>query len=129
VRRIALAAAIATFTAPLFSVARTGLAKEFEMEGTIDCGLAAGQDCPVADSMTLYTVSISGKNEPFVFDMSWIRPQLEQAGHKQDDLLCLIVEEVPGVGYRGLAVRENCQEIPTENEEDEKRERKNGEPN
>ena len=80
------------------------LAKEFEMLGTIDCSLASGVTCPIGDSLTLWTTAISGTREPFVIDVSWIRNQIESGPQRQDDLLCLQVEERPGIGYRALSV-------------------------
>jgi len=121
-RRLLLATAVAGLMIPLITAARTSLAKEFEMQATIECGLASGQPCPPTDFLTVWTVAISGTREQYLIDVSWIRAQLEQAGQKQDDLLCLLVEEVPGVGYRGLGVRDRCEdEVPVENEEKDKR--------
>jgi hypothetical protein len=121
-RRFILLAGVLAGLASMFAPARPGLAKEFELMGTIDCGLATGQNCPIDNFMTLWTPGISGKNEPYIFDMSWIQEQLRQAPQKQDDLLCLLIEEVPGVGYRGLAVRDRCEdEAPSDNEENERR--------
>jgi hypothetical protein len=123
-RRAILAVALLSGLIPLVVPTRIGLAKEFEMQGTIDCGLLSGQNCPIQDFMTLYTPAISGKNEPYIFDMSWIRGQLEQGPQRQDDLICLLIEEVPGVGYRGLAVRDRCEdEVPSDNEENDRRKR------
>lgn len=123
-RSIALLVVALGATIAGFSQLERGLAKEFEMLGTLECGQPSGQPCPPGDFITLWTLAISGVRQDVIVDVSWIRSQLEQAGNKQDDLLCLLVEEIPAVGYRGLAVIERCEDVVKEdNEEKDERDR------
>ncbi len=99
------------------------LSKDFPVLGTVECGLASGQQCLIGDALTVWTLSLSGMRDQATIDVAWVRAQLEEVGTKQDDLICLHVEEVPGGGLRALSIPERCEDVDEPKEEKEKEER------
>src|SRR6188768_2119115 len=68
------------------------LAKSFGVTGTIDCGLPNGDRCEIGDEVALWTSDITGTNERFVIDVSWIKKHLDRDRWDQEDMMCLEVD-------------------------------------
>ena len=79
-----------------------GLAKEFDVVGTVDCGIPSGRHCELADTLVLLTDSVSGVNELVPIDISWIKRQLPALD--QDDEITLCVELLPDGKLRATCV-------------------------
>lgn len=70
-----------------------GLAKEFDVIGTVDCGIPSGRRCDLDDTLVLLTDSVSGLNELVAIDISGIKRKLPALD--QDDEITLCVESLP----------------------------------
>ena len=70
-----------------------GLAKEFDVIGTVDCGIPSGRRCDLGDTLVLLTDSVSGLNELVAIDISGIKRKLPALD--QDDEITLCVESLP----------------------------------
>ena len=96
VHRLRLAMLVVTLLS-LFSLdlARPtpGLAKEFDVIGTVDCGIPSGRRCDLDDTLVLLTDSVSGLNELVAIDISGIKRKLPALD--QDDEITLCVQTVP----------------------------------
>ena len=86
--------------------ASPALAKDFNVAGTVDCGVRSGQDCPIGDTISLWTEDISGKRELVTIDITWIRRQLRGVELEQDDAIDLEVRALPEArgGLQALGV-------------------------
>ena len=71
----------------------TGLAKEFDVIGTVDCGIPSGRRCELNDTLVLLTDSVSGLNELVAIDVGGIKRKLPALD--QDDEITLCVETRP----------------------------------
>jgi hypothetical protein len=70
-----------------------GLAKEFDVVGTVDCGIPSGRHCELGDTLVLLTDSVSGLMELVAFDIRGIKRKLPDLD--QDDEITLCVELLP----------------------------------
>ena len=70
-----------------------GLAKEFDVVGSVDCGIPSGRRCDLDDTLVLLTDSVSGLHEMVAIDISWIKKKLPALD--QDDEIELCVQTVP----------------------------------
>jgi hypothetical protein len=77
-------------------------AKEYEVDGIVDCGRSSGEGCSIERVLFLRTEHVTGRTERIRIDVSWIQDTLPQID--QDDRLLLLVEDVPGGGLRALSV-------------------------
>lgn len=103
IRTAALAAAIAlpTFLAvgPAAPVATAAAVKDFDVTGSLDCGVRSGQKCDFTDwetgpKLAMFTEDISGEKMRFEVDASWMRDHL--TAFRQDDFIWFVVRD--GVG-------------------------------
>src|SRR3954469_11473196 len=83
-----------------------GQAREFEIDGTADCGLKSGKHCSVDSSLALWTENYSGEKERVEVDVKWIKDDLDKID--QDDYVCLVVEDRGGGRLRGVGVSQTC---------------------
>lgn len=86
------------------------LAKEFDVTGTLDCGIRSGRKCSFSDWATgpkigVLTRDLSGNLERVVLDASWIRDDLTDFG--QDDFVWFVVRDDAGPDLRAIAVIEH----------------------
>ena len=79
-----------------------GLAKEFDVIGTVDCGIATGRRCSLDDTLVLLTDSVTGEYERVAIDISWIKRKLPALD--QDDEITLSVELLPNGTLKALSV-------------------------
>lgn len=94
-----LGTVITSAIAPATSVATAATVKDFDVTGTLDCGVRSGQKCVFSDwetgpSLAMYTEDISGESMRFVVDASWLRDHL--TAFRQDDLVWFTVRD--GIG-------------------------------
>lgn len=81
------------------SPAPTFAANEFDVTGSLDCGVRSGQRCQFEDwgegpMIGLFTEDVSGVNERFVVNASWLRDHL--TAFRQDDFVWFVVRD--GIG-------------------------------
>jgi uncharacterized protein YfaP (DUF2135 family) len=79
-----------------------GLAKEFDVIGTVDCGIATGRRCSLDDTLALWTDSVTGVTALVSIDISWIKRKLPSLD--QDDEITLSVELLPNGTLKALSV-------------------------
>src|SRR5690349_14131107 len=82
---------------PMFSVGVS--AKEFDVTGTLDCGVRSGHICKWDDWDTgpvigIITEDISGKPERVLVDASWVKKDMTDFG--QDDFVWFTVRDDVG---------------------------------
>ena len=99
---LALLVAIVPWTSPI-----TSLAQEFTVSGTLDCGEASEEYCPIRDRMSFWTEDLSGTREKVTIRTSWIREQMIYALALQDDYFVFKAEPRPKGGLRLLAVEDH----------------------
>jgi hypothetical protein len=87
----------------LAGMARPGQAKEYELDGIVDCGRAHGDHCTIDDVLYLRTEQVTGELSRVKIQVSWIRQHLPRI--EQDDRILLLVEDYSG-GIRALSVAE-----------------------
>ena len=80
------------------------LAKDYNIAGTVDCGVPSGHDCAIGDSLRLWTEDVTGTKELITLDISFIRQDLRELG--QDDPIDLEVTDRPGAagGIQALGI-------------------------
>src|SRR5215210_8062560 len=71
-----------------------GQAREYEIDGTADCGLRSGRRCSIGSVLAVWTDHVSGTRERIEINVSWVRDDLGKID--QDDLVCLVVEDGRG---------------------------------
>src|SRR4051794_32865966 len=79
-----------------------GQAREFEIDGTADCGLKSGKHCSIDSTLALWTENYSAEKERVEVDVKWIKDDLDKID--QDDYVCLVVEDRGGGRLRGVGV-------------------------
>jgi len=89
----------ATLAVPAAPVATAAAVKDFDVTGSLDCGVRSGQKCVFTDWETgpilaLFTEDISGESMRFVVDASWLRDNL--TAFRQDDFVWFTVRD--GIG-------------------------------
>ncbi len=103
-----LGAAAGAAVATIPGLARVGHAqKEFEIDGTVDCGQRNGRRCRIGDTVTVLTDALGGGIKPVTVDITWIKKQLPVLD--QDDPLCLTVQGLGDGSYRAVAVLDLCE--------------------
>ena len=93
VRLLMLVATLLSLFAVDLGQTRPGLAKEFDVNGTVDCGIPSGRRCELGDTLVLLTDSVSGLRELVPIDISGIKKKLPDLD--QDDEITLCVEMLP----------------------------------
>jgi len=103
IRTAALVAAIAVPTlltaGPAAPVASAAMIKDFDVTGTLDCGVRSGRKCEFTDwetgpKLAMFTEDISGEMMRFEVDASWLRDHL--TAFRQDDFVWFVVRD--GIG-------------------------------
>ena len=84
-----------------------GEAKEYEIDGTADCGLRSGRRCSIDAKLALWTDDVSGKRERVEVDVSWIDPD-DLDAIDQDDRVCLILEDRYATRLKAVGVSRHC---------------------
>jgi hypothetical protein len=90
---------LASFTLAPSSVA---LAKEYDVAGTVDCGVPSGRDCTTRDTLDLWTDDVSGTRQLVTVNVSWIKSQLPKLD--QDDPIDLEVRDQPDGTIQAIGV-------------------------
>ena len=90
----------------VLSAVGQGQAREFEIDGTADCGLKSGKHCSVGSTLAIWTENYSGEKERVEVDVRWIKDDLDKID--QDDYVCLVVEDRDGGRLRGVGVSQTC---------------------
>src|SRR5262249_50234830 len=83
-----------------------GQAREFEIDGTADCGLKSGKHCDIDNNLALFTDDISGERQRVEIDIRWVKQHLAKIA--QDDHVCLIVEDRSGGRLRATGYSQSC---------------------
>ena len=83
-----------------------GQAKEFEIDGTVDCGLKSDRRCDIDKVLALWTDDISGVRERVEIDVSWIKDSLDKID--QDDHVCVIVEDLHAKRLKAVGWSQAC---------------------
>lgn len=90
------------------AVAGQGQAKEFEIDGTADCGLRNEQRCSIDSVLAIWTDDIDGNRQRVEVDVSWIKESLEKDKIDQDDHVCLIVEDLRAKRLKAVGMSDSC---------------------
>ncbi len=90
--------------------ATPAMAKEFDVTGTLDCGVRSGDKCQFVDwetgpKLAVFTEDISGTRERWEIDASWIRDDLMKFG--QDDFVWFTVRDEGSNVLRATGVVEH----------------------
>ena len=85
-----------------------GQAKEFEIDGTADCGRANEERCAIGSVLALWTDDIDGTRHRVEIDVSWIKDALEKDKIDQDDHVCLIVEDLRAKRLKAVGMSDSC---------------------
>lgn len=102
-RTALLAAAVlvvlATTLTPAAPIATAATVKDFDVTGSLDCGVRSGHKCVFTDwetgpTIAMITEDISGEPMRFVVDASWLRRHL--TAFRQDDFVWFVVRD--GIG-------------------------------
>jgi hypothetical protein len=81
-------------------------AKEFDIEGILDCGVSSGFACPIGDVIVIRERFGGRLGDPIQVDVSWIRSQV--TSRRQDDLLCVEAATRPDGILQALSITESC---------------------
>lgn len=81
-------------------------AKEYEIDGTADCGLRSDRRCSIDSVLALWTEDISGEKQRVEVDVSWVRHSLGSID--QDERVCLLVEDPYAVRLKAVGVSRSC---------------------
>lgn len=90
--------------------ARPAIAKEFDITGTLDCGVRSGSRCTFSDwtagpVIAVLTEDISGTRERVLIDASWIKNDLDD--FDQDDFVWFTVTNAVGPTLQATGVVEH----------------------
>jgi hypothetical protein len=85
-----------------------GQAREYEIDGTADCGLRNEQRCTIGSVLSIWTDDITGSRQRFEVDVSWIKDALEEDKIDQDDHICLIIEDRQAVRLKAIGMSQSC---------------------
>lgn len=96
---VAAIVTVAVATAPAAPVATAmpaPMVKDFDVTGSLDCGVRSGQKCVFTDwetgpTIAMFTEDISGETMRFVVDASWLRDHL--TAFRQDDFVWFVVRD------------------------------------
>ncbi|MCC7106676.1 MAG: hypothetical protein IT307_16180 [Chloroflexi bacterium] len=94
-----LSLAVVALVVALQSAPSPALAKQFDVTGTLDCGVRSGRKCTFADWSTGPTLGVltrdfSGNLERVVLNASWVRDSL--TAFDQDDFVWFTVDDQVG---------------------------------
>ena len=103
-RRAGLAGVLG-FAVILAGVGR-GEAKEFEIDGTADCGVRSERRCSIDSTLAIWTDDVSGTNQRVEVDVSWIRQAL--GAIDQDDHVCFVVEDRSDGRLQATGIGQGC---------------------
>lgn len=90
----------------VLSAVGQGQAREFEIDGTADCGLKSGKHCSIDNSLALFTDDVSGEKQRVEIDVRWVKADLDKID--QDDHVCLVVEDRGGGRLRATGYSQTC---------------------
>lgn len=81
------------------SSAPVSASKDFDVTGSLDCGVRSGERCHFEDwdtgpMIAMFTEDVSGTSERFVVDATWLRDHL--TAFHQDDFVWFVVRD--GIG-------------------------------
>ncbi len=79
----------------------TGLTKDLELTGTLDCGAKSGAHCAIGDTVVIWTTDIDGTRRQATIDVSWIRGALPDLD--QDDLVSFEVRDLGDGRFQAIA--------------------------
>jgi hypothetical protein len=90
--------------------AQPAQAKEFDVTGTIDCGVRSGKQCDFTDWSTgpvigVLTQDISGTRERVLVDASWVKHDLRD--FDQDDFVWFTVQPEDNGNYQATGIVEH----------------------
>jgi hypothetical protein len=71
----------------------TASAKDYDIAGTVDCGVKSGHDCSIGNTVNIWTDDLGGGKQLATVDVSWIKKQLPDLD--QDDPIDLEVQDQP----------------------------------
>jgi hypothetical protein len=96
-RTVLLSAVLAIMMAS--SSASVLATNDFDVTGSLDCGVRSGQKCHFEDweagpIIALFTEDVSGTSERFVVDAAWMREHM--TAFRQDDFVWFVVRD--GIG-------------------------------
>src|SRR5207237_1068133 len=86
----------------LFLPVPSGLGKDIELTGTIDCGGASGATCSIGSTVSIWTTDVDGTRKLVTVDVQWIVSQLPVL--HQDDLITFEVEDLGDGHFQVVAV-------------------------
>lgn len=87
----------------LIGPATIASAKEYDIAGTVDCGVRSGHHCSIGDTIVVLTDDLGGSKQPATIDVSWIKKQLP--GVDQDDAIDLEVQDQPDGTIQAIGVQ------------------------
>ena len=92
-RPVAAALGAAALLTSVGAATPTAYAKEYNVAGTVDCGVRSGRLCPASESIFLITSDISGRDERWEIDITWVQKKL--GGFYQDEAFDFEVMDRP----------------------------------
>jgi hypothetical protein len=110
------------------TVPGTTFAEEFSVSGTLDCGAASGDYCPIRDRMHLWTEDLSGTSEEVTIHTEWVRDQMIYALAFQDDYFVFKAQARPNGGLRLLSVEDHFTQGNNSSKRDPRDENKSDRP-
>lgn len=87
------AAALLAVSGIFLAPSTTAAAKDYDIAGTVDCGVKSGHGCSIGDTLNVWTDDLGGGKQLATIDVSWIRKQLPDLD--QDDPIDLEVQDQP----------------------------------
>lgn len=82
-------------------------AREYELDGTADCGLRSERRCSIDSTLAVWTDDVDGTRRRVEVDVSWIRPSsLDRID--QDDRVCLLIEDIYADRLKAVGVSHRC---------------------
>lgn len=104
--RSASLAVLFAFCVALVGVGQ-GQAREYEIDGTADCGLRSERRCSIDSTLAVWTDDVTGTRQRFEVDVSWIRPsQMDRID--QDDRVCLLIEDIYADRLKAVGLSHYC---------------------
>lgn len=96
-------------------------AKEFVLDGTVDCGVQSGLVCSTTGNrLAVITDDLGGPKQRATIDISWLK---DVTGFHQDELVCVSVETRPDGGLQALGLIQPCPPEEPRHDEEEEEER------
>ncbi|MFN8526496.1 MAG: hypothetical protein U0821_25625 [Chloroflexota bacterium] len=101
--RAALVGALLVIAMQANGIQPASAAKEFSIEGILDCGEESGKACLVGDTIALI-VTDKRSRETILVDISWIRAQIR--AFRQDDSVTVEIHVQPDGTYQAIGIAE-----------------------